>query len=137
MKKLIISIMFLSLIIPFSTYAISADSATECNRDGVMVCTIKYYVASSSDALQAQIADLRMQNLNLQARINNLEKVQPVSAVPTDLSSIQSQINTSNAKITEVEIKVGTLEKAVNILQTSVINTLNKTIDLLKQLLKI
>ncbi len=113
-------------------------SSTGTAHAGILEWTTTQ-IASSSDALQTQIADLRMQNLNLQAQINAI-KNQPVAQVTDVTSQVANtniKIDTIEKRVGTVETKVGVLETAMSFLQTNVIDALDTTIGLLKKLLKI
>jgi len=85
-------------------------------------------------AMQKQIDDLKTLNGQLQAQINNVQNLQP--QIET-VSALQSQITNTDIKVQAVETRIGVVEKAVTFLQTKVMDALNTTIGLLKQLLKI
>jgi len=82
--------------------------------------------------LQKQVDELKKLNDSLEYRILQVEK-KPI----TTQTTVQITDQETKTKVKSLESRVGTLEKAVSFLQTKVMDALNTTIGLLKQLLKI
>ena len=83
--------------------------------------------------MQSQIDSLKGLNTSLQNQINAQKQTVTIQPV----TDVTSQIALTNTRVDAVEKRMSTLETAISYIQKNVMDALNTTIGLLKQILKL
>ena len=111
--------MFLIALLPTVTMASFEQSKT--------LDEVDRRIASSTQNLQRQIDSLSYQLLQLKT-----------ASIPVQNTVIQQVVvdQETKVKVENLEVKVGTLQRAVDYLQINVINALDKIIGMLNKLIK-